>query len=107
MFSGADPLLCLLYETDSGSSEKTESTQIQDIARVWRYRTPISWQHLVQEVNTRVGTEHGTHQQHKILQLFIEDVWSFLFCPLSKFKKCLVSSMYLRQVSLHFIGHKV
>ncbi|XP_053388236.1 E3 ubiquitin-protein ligase rnf213-alpha-like [Mercenaria mercenaria] len=65
---GADPLLCVLYETDT-QQEKENPAELQDIPRVWRYRTPISLQHLRQEVEANLTNE----QDHKILQLFLEE----------------------------------
>ncbi|XP_053396355.1 E3 ubiquitin-protein ligase rnf213-alpha-like [Mercenaria mercenaria] len=65
---GADPLLCLLYETDT-QQEKESSAQLQDIPRVWRYRTPISIQHLRQEVEAKITDT----RKHKVLKLFLEE----------------------------------
>ena len=67
-FTGADPLLCLLYETDT-NVERENPAVLEDIARVWRYRTPISLQHLRQEVDAKVS-----QRQHKVLQLFLKEV---------------------------------
>ncbi|XP_060586335.1 E3 ubiquitin-protein ligase rnf213-alpha-like [Ruditapes philippinarum] len=64
---GADPLLCLLYETDT-NVERENPAILEDIPRVWRYRTPISLQHLRQEVEAKVS-----QQQHKVLQLFLKE----------------------------------
>ncbi|XP_053396010.1 E3 ubiquitin-protein ligase rnf213-alpha-like [Mercenaria mercenaria] len=64
---GADPLLCLLYETDT-NVERENPAALEEIPRVWRYRTPISLQHLRQEAEAKIS-----QKQHKVLQLFLKE----------------------------------
>ncbi|XP_053396342.1 E3 ubiquitin-protein ligase rnf213-alpha-like isoform X2 [Mercenaria mercenaria] len=64
---GADPLLCLLYETDTNVARENPAA-LEDIPRVWRYRTPISLQHLRQEAEAKIS-----QKQHKVLQLFLKE----------------------------------
>ncbi|XP_053396339.1 E3 ubiquitin-protein ligase rnf213-alpha-like isoform X2 [Mercenaria mercenaria] len=64
---GTDPLLCLLYETDT-SAEGEIAAALEEIPRVWRFRTPISLQHLKQETEAKISRE-----QHKVLHLFLKE----------------------------------
>ncbi|XP_053396335.1 E3 ubiquitin-protein ligase rnf213-alpha-like isoform X2 [Mercenaria mercenaria] len=64
---GADPLLCLLYETDTNVLRENPAA-LEEIPRVWRYRTPISLQHLRQEAEAKVS-----QKQHKVLHLFLKE----------------------------------
>jgi hypothetical protein len=64
---GADPLLCLLYETDT-QTENEHTAELHNMPRVWRYRTTISLQQLRQEVDA------SCPNKHKVLKLFLEEV---------------------------------
>ena len=66
--TGADSLLCQLYETDTDVESENQAV-LENIPSVWRYRTPISLQHLRQEVDAKLSQE-----QHKVLQLFLREV---------------------------------
>ncbi|XP_060599995.1 E3 ubiquitin-protein ligase RNF213-like [Ruditapes philippinarum] len=63
---GADPLLCLLYETDT-QTENEHTAELHNMPRVWRYRTTISLQQLRQEVDA------SSPNKHKVLKLFLEE----------------------------------
>ncbi|KAL4233165.1 hypothetical protein ACF0H5_007850 [Mactra antiquata] len=69
---GANPLLCLLYETETQSDIETPGT-MENIASVWRYRTPVSLQHLRQELDAYIGAGQQLHKQFKVLQLFLQE----------------------------------
>ncbi|XP_052808691.1 E3 ubiquitin-protein ligase rnf213-alpha-like isoform X2 [Mya arenaria] len=49
---GANPLMCILYETET-QQQAEDPRQLEDIPRVWRYRTPISIEHMRQDLETR------------------------------------------------------
>ncbi|XP_060597666.1 E3 ubiquitin-protein ligase rnf213-alpha-like [Ruditapes philippinarum] len=66
---GADPLLNLLFETET--TPKT-ALPLQEIPMVWGYRTPVTLHHLRQRFDAEVG--HGaTLKKFSVLQLFLKE----------------------------------
>ncbi|WAR07202.1 R213A-like protein, partial [Mya arenaria] len=49
---GSNPLMCVLYETDN-QQQAENPYQLEEIPRVWRYRTPLSIEHMRQDLETR------------------------------------------------------
>ncbi|XP_052807608.1 E3 ubiquitin-protein ligase rnf213-alpha-like isoform X3 [Mya arenaria] len=52
---GSNPLMCILYETDK-QQQAEDPRRLVENSRVWRYRTPISIEHMRQDLETRKPT---------------------------------------------------
>jgi len=71
-YSGGNPLLCLLYETDA--VENVEDTNhLELIPRMWRFREPMSLAHLRREFEARDLQQNETGD-HNVLRLFLQEV---------------------------------
>lgn len=70
MILGADALLCVLYETDNQESFE-DPEHLEMIPQIWRFRIPISLEHMRQEFESR-----AVHADKKlaVLRLFLEEV---------------------------------
>ncbi|XP_052808702.1 E3 ubiquitin-protein ligase rnf213-alpha-like isoform X1 [Mya arenaria] len=65
---GSNPLMCILYETDT--QHQAEDPQLlEKIPRVWRYRTPISIEHMRQDLETRSSSGKD---RLSVLRLFLK-----------------------------------
>jgi len=71
--TGANSLLCLLYETEK--QDVQEGPQLlHNVPRVWRFRTPISLEHMRHSFETRDVKTPAQKQQLAVLQLFLKEV---------------------------------
>ena len=71
--SGADPLLCLLYEIDTPQA-RLPPNELQNIPSVWRYRTHITMEHLRTEFDSKIGTGKKGKSEYAVLKLFLQEV---------------------------------
>lgn len=62
-----------LYETATENAVD-EVADIQETPRVWRYRTPISLEHLRQTLEASADTKDSAKQEYKVLRLFMREV---------------------------------
>ncbi|KAH3735719.1 hypothetical protein DPMN_042254 [Dreissena polymorpha] len=68
---GADPLMCLIYETDS-SQELEDAKQLVNIPRMWRFRTPITIEHMRQTLASK-GHDGTRTKPPLVLQRFMNE----------------------------------
>ncbi|XP_052243691.1 E3 ubiquitin-protein ligase rnf213-alpha-like [Dreissena polymorpha] len=68
---GADPLMCLIYETDS-SQELEDANQLVNIPRMWRFRTPITIEHMCQTLKSK-GQDGTRTKPPLVLQRFMNE----------------------------------
>ena len=71
--TGADPLLCLLYEIDT-PQERIPPNQLQNIPSVWRYRTHITMDHLRREFDSKNSLDKKGKSKYPVLKLFLQEV---------------------------------
>lgn len=71
MSVGADPLLNLLYETEITPKS---ALVLQEIPKVWSYRTPVTLHHLRQRFDAEVGHDVESLKKCPVLQLFLKEV---------------------------------
>ncbi|XP_052238406.1 E3 ubiquitin-protein ligase RNF213-like [Dreissena polymorpha] len=50
---GADPLLCLIYETEN-RQDAQDLEQLLEVPRMWRFRVPITIEHMSQELDSKM-----------------------------------------------------
>ncbi|XP_052808603.1 E3 ubiquitin-protein ligase rnf213-alpha-like isoform X2 [Mya arenaria] len=65
---GSNPLMCILYETDN-QQQAEDPQRLEKIPRVWRYRTPISIEHMRQDLETR---STSGKDRLSVLRLFLK-----------------------------------
>ncbi|XP_052243455.1 E3 ubiquitin-protein ligase RNF213-like [Dreissena polymorpha] len=64
---GADPLMCLIYETDNTQgSEDTEN--LLNVPRMWRFRIPITIEHMRQVLDSKI---QDLNPKPRVLQRFL------------------------------------
>ncbi|XP_053396017.1 E3 ubiquitin-protein ligase rnf213-alpha-like [Mercenaria mercenaria] len=95
---GADPLLCLLYETDN---QMMSPSALQDSPRVWRYRTPVSLQHLRQRLEAETGSAEIPQSKFKILQHFLAEEYHL------RALRCVPSILRLQRLLLQKYHKKI
>ncbi|XP_052244237.1 E3 ubiquitin-protein ligase RNF213-like [Dreissena polymorpha] len=66
---GADRLMCLIYETDR-SQDVEDTNQLLDIPRMWRFRTPITIEHMARELESKCQDGNNSYF---ILQNFLHE----------------------------------
>lgn len=70
---GADPLLCVLYETERHVAEE-DFEDLQEVPKIWRFRTSISLEHMRQEFTARTAQTKGKKRKLALLGHFLEEV---------------------------------
>ncbi|KAH3727158.1 hypothetical protein DPMN_053084, partial [Dreissena polymorpha] len=66
---GADRLMCMIYEAEN-HQEKENNLSIKDNPRMWRFRTPITIEHMRQNLESK--SQQGMHPP-LILQRFMNE----------------------------------
>lgn len=63
-----DPFMRLLVEREA--SEEVNLDKLEDIPIVWRYKSPITLDHLKKTLE-----DHAQHSDFKILRMFLKEVY--------------------------------
>lgn len=67
-----DPFMRLLVEREA--SEEVNLDKLEDIPIVWRYKSPITLDHLKKTLE-----DHAQHSDFKILRMFLKEVYMEIF----------------------------
>lgn len=70
LFSGADALLCVLYETEN-QEHREDPESLEMVPRIWRFRKLITLEHMRQQFESRAIY---SGEKLDVLRLFLKEV---------------------------------
>ncbi|XP_052239407.1 E3 ubiquitin-protein ligase rnf213-alpha-like [Dreissena polymorpha] len=97
---GTEPLMCLMYETET-CSEAESQNRLLDMPRMWRFRCPITIEHVRQELDSNIHKmkrptrvlQRFLHEENSLQALrFLPNIMRFQRALLRKFQKKLVKA---------------
>ena len=77
-FLGNNVLRQLIYESNTEASGSHLVANLETVPAMWRFRTRVSIEHLMQALSQNMAAQtqgdQQSLQQHRVLQLFLEKV---------------------------------